>query len=190
MRTAPRDWTGLVFIATSVDGYIAQPDGGLDWLTDPPAESRHAAAHAGEDAPPDYDAFTEGVSHLVMGRATYEKVLTFGFWPYEHFRTVVISTTLTPGRDERITVVASVDDACALLDEEHATQVYVDGGQVVTEFLGRGLIDELVISRAPVILGDGLPLFHRMPAETRLIHLGTSTTDSGMTTTRYRLAAR
>lgn len=188
MKTKQRDWTGLVFIATSVDGYIARPDGDLDWLTDPPPEPRHVPAHKGETAPPDYDAFTSQVTHLVMGRGTYEKVLTFNPWPYARFRTVVVSTSLNPGHDDRVDVVTSIDEACAILNQENATQVYVDGGQIVTEFLAQGLIDELTISRAPVILGAGLPLFHTLPTETRLIHLGTSTTDSGMTSTRYRVA--
>jgi len=189
MRTKQREWTGLVFIATSVDGYIARADGDLDWLTDPPAEPRHVPAYGDQNAPPDYDAFTSQVTHLVMGRGTYEKVLTFDPWPYARFRVVVISTSLDAGHDDRFDVVPSIDEACAILDQERATQVYIDGGQIVTEFLTAGLIDELTISRAPVILGAGLPLFHTLPTETRLIHLGTSTTASGMTNTRYRVAA-
>jgi dihydrofolate reductase len=182
-----RTWTGLVFIATSVDGYIAGPDGGLDWLTEPPAEPRHATAQHGDDAPPGYDEFTAGVSHLVMGRGTYEKVLTFDPWPYGRFRVLVLSTTLPNDIDERISVVTSVAEACSLLAMEEATAVYVDGGQVVSRFLAEGLIDELTISRAPVLLGRGLPLFHALPREVRLVHEGTSTTDSGMTSTRYRV---
>ncbi len=189
MTTRQRGWTGSVFIATSVDGYIARADGDLDWLTDPPAERRHVPAHRGEDAPPDYDAFTSQVTHLVMGRGTYEKVLTFDPWPYDRFRVVVISTRLGAGSDDRVNVVASIDDACTVLDEERATSVYADGGQIVSEFLARGLIDELTITRAPVLLGEGLPLFHALPAETRLVHLGTSSTSSGMTSTRYRVAS-
>lgn len=189
MTTEPRRWIGRVFIATSVDGYIAQPDGDLAWLTDPPAEQRHVSAHHGQDAPPDYDAFTSRISHLVMGRGTYEKVLTFDPWPFERFSVVVISTTLVHGEDNRIAVVSSIDEACALLDRQSATEVYVDGGQIVSAFLARGLIDELTITRAPVLLGQGLPLFHALPHETRLIHCGTSTTTSGMTSTRYRIAS-
>ncbi len=189
MTTDPRGWSGHVFIATSVDGYLARPDGDLDWLTDPPAEEGHAPAHEGEDAPPDYDAFTAQVSHLVMGRGTYEKVLTFDPWPYDRFRVVVLSTRLARGRDDRVTVVASVGEACAVLAEEGAISVYVDGGQIVSAFLAQGLVDELTIARAPVLLGQGLPLFHALPTETRLIHLGTSTTDSGMTSTRYQVAS-
>lgn len=182
-----RTWTGCVFIATSVDGYIARPDGDLDWLTDPPSETGQAPAHHGQDAPAGYDDFTADVTHLVMGRGTYDKVTTFDQWPYESFRTIVLSTTLAPGADARITVVSSLEQAVALLDHEQAAKVYLDGGQVVTAFLAAGLIEELTISRAPVILGAGLPLFHDLPHPVRLEHLGTSTTDTGMTSTRYRV---
>lgn len=182
-----RTWTGCVFIATSVDGYIALPDGDLDWLTDPPADTGHAPAHHGHDAPAGYDEFTADVTHLVMGRGTYDKVATFDQWPYERFRTVVLSTTLAPTADARITVVSSLEQAVVLLDQEQAIKVYLDGGQVITEFINAGLIDELTISRAPVILGAGQPLFHALPHPIRLTHLGTSTTNTGMTNTRYRV---
>ena len=69
--TKQRTWKGAVFIAASVDGYIALPDGDLAWLTDPPPEPRHVPAWSGEDAPQGYEDFTAGVSHLVMGRGTY-----------------------------------------------------------------------------------------------------------------------
>lgn len=180
-----RTWTGHVFIATSVDGYIADPKGNLEWLTDPPAETRHPPAHYGEDAPVGYDEFSAGMSHLVMGRATYEKVLSFDRWPYESLHVVVISTTLPRTEDDRIVVVASVKEACSALDADEASAVYVDGGQIVSEFLAADLIDTLTITRAPVILGKGLPLFHTLPRAIRLLHEGTSTTENGMTNTRY-----
>jgi len=180
-----RTWTGAVFIASSVDGYIALPDGDLAWLTDPPPEPRHVPAWSGDHAPQAYEDFTGGISHLVMGRGTYEKVLTFGFWPYEKFRVIVLSTTLPEDEDPNITVVHSIADATLLLDTDAATRVYVDGGQVLTDFLRHDLVDELTITRAPVLLGRGLPLFHDLPNEIRLIHLGTATTETGMTNTRY-----
>ncbi len=148
MTTRQRGWTGHVFIATSVDGYIARSDGDLDWLTDAPPNQRHVPADHGTDAPPDYETFTAGVSHLVMGRGTYEKVLTFHPWPYDRFSVVVISTRLHPGHDDRISVVSTIGEACSFLEEEQATSVYVDGGEVVSGFLGEGLIDELTICRA------------------------------------------
>jgi len=180
-------WSGHVFIATSVDGYIALPDGDLAWLTDPPTETGHVPASHGHDAPPGYEDITADVTHLVMGRGTYDKVATFDPWPYDRFRTVVLSTTLDPDADARITVVTSIEQALALLEDEQAGKVYLDGGQVVTAFLAANLIQELIISRAPVILGAGLPLFHTLPHPVRLVHLGTSTTETGMTSTRYRV---
>ena len=183
--TEQRTWKGAVFIAASVDGYIALPDGDLAWLTDPPPELRHVPAWSGEDAPQGYEDFSAGVSHLVMGRGTYDKVLTFGFWPYEKFRVLVLSTTLTEAVDPRITVVRSITEARELLILDTATHVYVDGGRVLTDFLRHDLVDELTITRAPVLLGRGLPLFHDLPREIRLIHLGTATSKTGMTSTRY-----
>lgn len=183
--TEQRTWKGAVFIAASVDGFIALPDGDLAWLTDPPPEPRHVPAWSGDDAPQGYEDFTAGVSHLVMGRGTYEKVLTFGFWPYDNFRVIVLSTTLAETVDPRITVARSVTKARELLDLDAATHVYVDGGRVLTEFLRHDLVDELTITRAPVLLGRGLPLFHDLPREIRLIHLGTATSETGMTSTRY-----
>ena len=177
-----------MFIAASVDGYIALPDGDLAWLTDPPPEPRHVPAWSDDHAPQGYEDFTGSVSHLVMGRGTYEKVLTFGFWPYEKFRVIVLSTTLPEADDPQITVVRSVEEATRLLDTDAATKVYVDGGLVLTEFLRRDLVDELTVTRAPVLLGRGMPLFHDLPHEVRLIHLGTSTRETGMTNTRYAVA--
>ena len=183
--TEHRTWKAAVFIAASVDGYIALPDGDLEWLTDPPPELRHVPAHAGEYPPPDYEEFTAGVSHLVMGRGTYDKILTFGSWPYERFRVLVLSTTLSVGDDQRITVVRSTAEAQQRLDADAATGVYVDGGQVLTDFLRRGLVDELTITRAPVSLGRGLPLFHDLPDQVRLVHRGTASLGAGMVSTRY-----
>lgn len=184
-----REWSGHVFIATSVDGYIALPDGDLDWLTDPPLGTPHAPAFRPDNAPADYDEFTADVTHLVMGRGTYEKVITFDLWPYINFQTIVISTTLDADADDRIKVVTAVEQVVLLLDEEKAGKVYVDGGKVISAFLAANLIDELTISRAPIILGAGLHLFHALPHSIRLMHLGTSTTDTGMTNTRYRVTS-
>lgn len=185
--TTDRTWRGAVFIAASVDGFIALPDGDLDWLTNQPPEARHVPGWTGIEAPPSYEEFTAGVSHLVMGRGTYEKVLTFDFWPYERFRVLVLSTTLPDAADARVTIARSVPEVRTLLDLDAATTVYIDGGRVLTEFLRNDLIEELTITRAPTLLGRGLPLFHDLPHEIRLIHLGTATSENGMTSTRYEV---
>ncbi|MFZ4894741.1 dihydrofolate reductase family protein [Plantibacter sp. Mn2098] len=182
-----RAWTGRVFIATSVDGYIARLDGDIDWLTDPPSHIAHPAAlHS--DGTPDYDAFLAGIDHIVMGRGTYEKVLTFDAWPYPEHPVIVLSSTLDPSTDSRVTVVATLDDAMRALDAAGAGGVYVDGGRVVQTFLRAGLIDELTITRAPVLLGEGLPLFDSMPTSRRLSLIGTSASPGGLTQATYRLA--
>ncbi|MDJ0322322.1 dihydrofolate reductase family protein [Cryobacterium sp. PH31-AA6] len=172
--TTPRTWTGHVFIATSVDGYIARPDGGLDWLTDGPAP----------DGDGGYSEFTAAIDHLLMGRGTYETVAAFDPWPYSRMRVVVLSSTLSTD-DDRVTVVRSLDDAVDFLTDAGAERVYVDGGRVITSCLAAGLIDDLVITRVPVLLGAGLPLFGALPADVRLESLAAAPIGGGMVQERY-----
>lgn len=186
--TTPRDWQGLALIATSADGYIARADGDIAWLTDPPAEPRHVAGHDGPHPAPEYHAFYGSVDHLVIGRGTYDKVRTFESWPYNGKAVIVLSTTLPADADANVTVVRDVPAALALLRARGARRVYVDGGQVIQTFLRHDLLDELTVSRAPVLLGDGLPLFGALDHDVRLIHLGSSTGDTGMTTSHYAVA--
>jgi dihydrofolate reductase len=180
-----RSWKGLALLATSADGYIARADGDIEWLTDAPAEPRHVPGHSGPDRPPDYQEFYDSVDHLVMGRGTYEKVLTFDSWPYTQKQVIVLSTTLPEGADENITVARDVDGVLSLLRERGAARVYVDGGKVIQTFLQNGLLDELTVSVAPVLLGGGLPLFGPLDRDVRLILQGVSTSDTGMVTSHY-----
>ncbi|MGW5642810.1 dihydrofolate reductase family protein [Saccharopolyspora sp. NPDC003752] len=184
--TKSRTWHGKVFIATSLDGYIARHDGDIEWLTNPPEGIDHADAITGPDAPPGYDAFMASVDHIVMGRGTYEKVLTFGFWPYPDHHVLVLSKTLTTG-DDRISLVRTVAETIQTLNENNAKAAYIDGGQVVQEFFRHDLIDELTITRAPVLLGAGKPLFGTLPRDVLLRHRGTSTSESGMTHSTYQV---
>ncbi|HKJ12193.1 MAG TPA: dihydrofolate reductase family protein [Ornithinimicrobium sp.] len=180
-------WQGRVFIAQSLDGFIARPDGDLGWLTDPPHDEGHVTGHDGPEPPPGYEAFMAGIDHLVVGRGTYEKVLTFAGWPYAGHHVIVLGSTLAPGVDERISVAHSVPEVVQTLEGRGARAVYVDGGQVIQEFLRQGLVDELVISTAPVLLGAGIPLFGALGTDVQLTHLGTSYAGSGMTSSRYRV---
>jgi dihydrofolate reductase len=182
--TTTRTWRGYVFIATSLDGYIARHGGDIEWLTDPPKNPDHAPGYDGPNPPPDYEAFMDTVDHLVMGRGTYEKVLTFESWPYPK-PVIVLSTTLPADQDERITVTRTIDQTLQLLAQRDSRGVYVDGGQVIQAFLRHDLIDEITLARAPVLLGDGLPLFGSLEHDVRLTHAGTLTTDSGMTSSHY-----
>jgi dihydrofolate reductase len=180
-----RTWTGKVFIATSLDGYIAREDGDIEWLVNPPVDEAHRPA---DPAPPKeflYDGHIATVDQMVMGRGTYEKALTFDSWLYGDYNVIVVSTTRASGDDDRVTVVSSVDAALVELERRKATGVYVDGGKIVQEFLRRDLIDEITLTHTPVLLGAGLPLFGWLPHDIRLTHLGTIGIEAGMITSRY-----
>lgn len=180
-----RSWRGLVFLATSLDGYLARSDHSLDWLTDPPATRGHRPP--GEDAAvPDFEAHMARVDHMVMGRGTYDVVAGFDEWPYGDVPVIVVSSTLAEDT-QRVIVARSIDDAAALLEQRGAKGVYVDGGQVVQEFLRRDWVDELTITLAPVILGSGRPLFGDLERETRLRLLGTRTLGGGMVSSTYEV---
>lgn len=172
-KAAP--FTGAVFIATSLDGYIARPDGGIDWLTG-------RAEQAGETG---YDAFIAGIDGLVMGRGTYEKALTFDSWPYEGRRVVVLSTRLQPGADPRVHVVRDVPAAVAALVAAGSRRVYVDGGRVIQSFLEAGLMAELTLTTAPVLLGGGLPLFGSLDRDVSLEHRSTTVLGGGFVQSVY-----
>ncbi|QDL92359.1 dihydrofolate reductase [Paroceanicella profunda] len=173
--------SGHVFIGVSVDGYIARPDGGIDWL----------AAVEREDEDYGYARFGAGMDGVVMGRSTFETVLGFGAWPYER-PVVVLSHSLVDlpvpeGLEGRL----SFSDAtpAALFDTLSARgwrRVWVDGGRVVQSFLRAGLISEMTLSRIPVLIGAGIPLFGPLSGDLRLEHQETRAFPSGLVQSRYR----
>jgi len=171
-----------VFIATSLDGYIARPDGRIDWLEMPGFE--------GEDY--GYSDFIAGIDGLIMGRATYETVLGFGDWPYD--KPVWVLSHSLRAIPERLAGKLRLLDASpreALAEAEAAgwANAYVDGGRLIQSFLADGLIDELVISRLPILLGAGRPLFGALTADLRLSHAETRAFASGLVQSRYRVDA-
>lgn len=144
-----------VFIATSLDGMIARPDGDIGWLVNRPVPD-------GEDF--GYAAFIDGIGALVMGRQTFDKALTFPEWPYP-VPVVVLShtpfaVTVPPALQGKVRVTdVSPQDVLADLGRQGVTRVYVDGGQVVRAFLQAGLIRRMVVTLIPVLLGQGRPLW-------------------------------
>src|SRR5690606_21680203 len=100
----------------------------------------------------------------------YEVVLSFGAWPYEGKRVLVLSTTLDADADERVTVVRDLGEARRLLADSGAKGVYIDGGRVIQSCLAAGLVDELTISQVPVLIGDGTRLFGSLPHDIDLRH--------------------
>jgi dihydrofolate reductase len=181
-------FTGSVFLGMSVDGFIARPDGDLSWLTGGDEAGGPPDDGAGGDF--GFAEFVSGIDALVMGRATYEVIAPMAEWPYQGRPVHVISTTLPPGGDDRITVHRSFDEAVAALRDAGYRRVYVDGGRTVHTFLTAGLIGDLTLSRVPVLIGAGHTPFGELPADVRLEHERTHVYPGGMVQTTYRVLTR
>ncbi|RDT50002.1 dihydrofolate reductase [Escherichia coli] len=176
--------TTHVFIAVSLDGYIARKDGDINWLLqrDDPTEDHG------------YTAFIADKDWIVMGRGSYEKVLTFNEWPYDR-PVLVLSRQLTDapvpealkGRVQfsHRTPREVIDDLAA----QNVHRVYIDGGQVIQSFLREGLVADIVITTVPVLLGSGIPLFGSLPHDIDLTLLSSRSFPSGLVQSHYRLTS-
>ena len=172
-------FTASVFLGMSVDGFIARLDGDLSWLT-----GDQAPAEGGDFG---FTEFVDGVDAVLMGRATYDFIQPFADWPYQGKPVHVLSTTLAPGADGRITVHRSFDEAVTALSEAGYRTVYVDGGRTVHDFLAAGLVGELTLSRVPVLIGTGHTPFGPFPADIPLEHVRTRTFPGGMVQSTWRV---
>jgi dihydrofolate reductase len=174
--------TGHVFIATSLDGFIARSDGGLDWLLsrDDPGEDHG------------YADFIAEIDGIVMGRGSFETVAALDPWPYER-PVVVLSRTLSAVPEPLAGRVRILDispaSAMQRLAAEGWRRVYVDGGRLVQSFLREGLIADMVVTQVPVLLGEGRRLFGPTGRDIPLAHFGTRTFPSGLVQSRYRVEA-
>ncbi|HEX9390419.1 MAG TPA: dihydrofolate reductase family protein [Usitatibacteraceae bacterium] len=170
-----------VFVGTSVDGFIARPNGALDFLPE------------GGGEPHGYDEFMAGIDALVIGRKTFETVLAFPEWPYGNKRVVVLSSrpvdfsAVRGGRAEQISGTPA--EIVAQLAAGGAHHLYIDGGVTIQGFLRAGLIDRLIVTRVPVLIGEGIPLFGSLPHDVRLRHVSTRTFPSGLVQSEYQVLA-
>jgi dihydrofolate reductase len=169
-----------VFVGTSVDGFMARPDGGLDFL--PP----------GGGEPHGYTEFIATVDALVIGRKTYETVLAFDEWAYGDKLVVVLSTRALAAapagaRVERMS--GEPKEIAAQLAARGIQHVYVDGGLTIQGFLRAGLVQRLTITRVPVLIGAGIPLFGEMGRDISLKHMGTQQYSSGLVKSEYEVVA-
>lgn len=173
-----------VFIATSVDGFIARPDGDIDWLHRPEYETAELNGVT-------YERFIATVDALVMGRKTLEKILSFPEWPYEGTPVVALShqpLQIPAHLEGKVELMAGdVTSLVATLAERGMKHLYIDGGQTIQALLEAGLIDELIITRIPVLLGQGIPLFSQIGRELELRHIGTHESDNGFVQSRYQV---
>jgi dihydrofolate reductase len=175
--------TAHVFIAISLDGFIARHDGDIAWLLqrDDPTEDHG------------YPAFIADKDVIVMGRGSYEKALTFDPWPYDR-PVVVLSQQLADAPvpealkgKVRFSTRAPKDEMEALAEQD-VHRVYVDGGQVVQSFLREGLIADMVITTIPVLIGSGRPLFGAVSQDIDLKLVSSRSFPSGLVQSTYRLA--
>src|SRR5206468_800957 len=166
-----------VFIATSLDGFIARPDGALDWLP----------VDGGE--PHGYNEFIATVDALVIGRKTLETVLAFDAWPYGTKPVIVLSTTMhtvkVPDGAVCDLMMGTPQEIVTRLSERGMKHLYIDGGVTVQGFLEAGLIQRMIITRIPVLLGSGIPLFGSLSRDIRWQHIATRSYPSGMVQSEY-----
>jgi dihydrofolate reductase len=173
-----------VFVGTSVDGFIARPNGDFDFLP------------AGGGEPHGYNEFMASVDALVIGRKTFESVMALPAWPYGHKHVVVLSSrpidfSTIRGGSVRGGIVEQMAgppaEIVARLAARGVAHVYVDGGITIQNFLRAGLVQRLTITRVPVLIGDGIPLFGSRPYDVRLRHVATQHYPSGLVKSEYTL---
>jgi dihydrofolate reductase len=157
--------TASVYVATSLDGFIARKDGTIDWLVE-----ANSTVPEGEDC--GYAAFMNTVDVVIMGRNTYEQVAGFESWPYEGKRVIVLTSKkvrFRQGTGVRLEASAELPPALLKrLNSEGCKRAYVDGGTVIQSFLAYSLIDKITITIIPVLLGGGRSLFGILSSDTKL----------------------
>ncbi len=173
-----------VYVGISLDGYIARRDGSIDWLN-----QAQSLVPDGEDC--GFKAFMDSVDTLIMGRKTFEQVITFGGWPYGQTPIIVLShTPMTIPSHLQDKVSYSSESPRLLLErlsEQGVGHVYVDGGRTIQGFLAESLIDDITTTTVPIALGDGIPLFGPMEKDLKLSHVKTEIYDFGFVQTTYQI---
>ena len=162
-----------VYIATSLDGYIAGPDHGLDWLT--------IVERPGEDY--GYQAFFDGVDALVIGRKTYDVTLGFPSWPHGEKRCIVVTHAPPAAKHGEEFYSGPLLALVERLGAEGVRRIYVDGGTLIRASFAEDLIDEVTLSIVPVLLGAGVPLFGGI--ERRLTLVASRSFPSGLVQLHY-----
>jgi dihydrofolate reductase len=165
-----------VFIATSLDGFIARKDGAIDWLPASPEE------HG-------YDEFMASVDALVIGRGTYETVLGFGGWGYGKKPVFVLTSNPSAIKPPEGAVCEAMSgsprEIADALTQRDIHSIYVDGGVTIQRFLEAGLIQRMIVTRIPVLLGSGIPLFGPLSRDVWCKHVTTRSFASGMVQSEY-----
>ena len=178
----------ILYVASSLDGYIARPDGAVDWLDDIPEQGEGPAEDYG------YGEFIAGVGVVMMGRATYEQLLSFDVdYPYPGTEGFVFSRTRAGEQDENVQFVdgADIPGLVNRLKASSDKNIWlIGGGLLVQEFLKLDLIDRMEIFILPVILGEGIPLFPPPTPQISLNLVAVRSHDNGMAQLTYVRASQ
>ena len=172
-----------VFVGVSVDGFLARANGELDFLD------------AGGSEPHGYEEFIASVDTIVIGRKTFEIVMGFDAWPYGERRVVILSSqpvdlAAASARGGRVEYMSGLPaDIASRLSTTGARHVYVDGGVTIQGFLRAGLVQRLVVSRVPVLIGSGIPLFGDLPKDVVLRHVATRAFPGGLVQSEYEVVS-
>ncbi len=166
------------YVGTSLDGFIARNDGDIEWLT----------SFADDQAVDAYHEFTARIDGILIGRATFEKVLTFSSWPYNK-PVFVLSRTLGKLPDELKDKAQFLNlpprEILGFLADKGLKDIYVDGGHVIQDFLREDLIDELIVAKVPVLIGGGIPLFSSLDKDISFEHSRTTIGKNGLVRSYY-----
>ena len=167
-----------VFCGVSVDGFLARPDHALDFLD------------TGGQVPHGFEEFYRSVDVVVIGRKTFEVVLTFSKWAYGNKPVVVLSSHPIDFSSVKGGVVQQMSGEPAeiviSLKAQNFKHAYIDGGITIQRFLAAGLIDRLTVTRVPILIGEGIPLFGLLPHDIKLNHVATRTYKGGLVQSEYK----
>lgn len=178
MRQLLHTMKTTVYVGTSLDGFIARKDGDIEWLV------KYQNHEVGES----YAEFIKDIDAIVIGRGTYGKVLTFPDWPYEK-KVFVLSNSLTQlpaALEGKATLLAmKPKEVLEHLAAQGFSHAYIDGGKVIQSFLREDCIDELIITKVPELIGNGIPLFDHLDNDLHFKHTRTDVYSNGLVKSRY-----
>ena len=173
--------SNTVYIATSIDGYIAREDGTIDWLMELPNPNNSDYG---------FSVFLERIDGIIMGRKSFETVLGFNEWPYaKPVPVFVLSNSLVelPGKlSVKVEIVkGELKRIIESLRDRGINNLYIDGGKTIQSFLNEDLIDEMIITRVPILLGSGIPLFGKNNLELKFEHVETEVHNNVLVRSKY-----
>ena len=169
----------VAYVATSLDGYIADSEGGVDWLNEIPNPEKSDYGFAD---------FISGIDAILMGGNTFRVVQSFGLWPYDKI-VYVLSNTISEvpsGYEDRIRLISGpIDTVLEQVRNEAGPNIYVDGGRVIQSCLAAARLSQLIVTTVPVLLGQGIPLFAPSDRRIRLRHTKTEVLGAGLVKSTY-----